>query len=122
MTATVVDWEVLEIPGVTKVIDIVAHKAADKFRVAEFDDARQEAMLLVAGNPALREPAFQGDMGLLSYRLWQQVIKVYRTEANRADRCVSYEDGQENGFEPTPLFDLSESGFRGGSEVEDVLD
>lgn len=123
MSATVVDWEILEIPGVTGVVRAQARKAADKFRVAEVDDAEQEAMLLLATDSNLRTLAHQGDMGLLSHALWQRLIDTYRTEANRADRCVSYEDKYEGGYEPAPLFDLSESGFRGGTAEDlDVLD
>jgi hypothetical protein len=87
-----IDWAVLEIPGVKDVAERAARKLSDQYGLTlEYDDALQEAMVLLAGRPdEVRELA--GDNpGLLHFRLCQRLTHLVETEAKHRGAHVSRE-------------------------------
>lgn len=91
----VVDWAVLDIPGVGRAAHGAAVKVSeDRPHVAEYDDMKQEALLYAATHPDevrgyLRDGALE--IGLLSHRLYSRLLDKTDALANVTARSVSYE-------------------------------
>lgn len=91
------DWSFLNDAEMMAVIGRAARYTARKYedtRTVEFEDARQEAMLLVATRPALRDP--EATYGQKHFRLVQDLTDRYKAEARRrsGSKLVSWEDNE----------------------------
>ncbi|WP_405057028.1 hypothetical protein OG474_30365 [Kribbella sp. NBC_01505] len=89
-----VDWTVLDVSHVEPVIFQAARSISKNVRyqnAVEIEDLQQEARILVATKPDLQECVDEGLMGLLHSRLVRDLADLYKTEARRKDKAVSYE-------------------------------
>lgn len=102
------DWSVLDEPEVREVIESAARAAGERLGHlrSHYDsldtdnawigsDVEQEALILVATKPALREAASQP--ALLHTMLFHELMNFYRTEVRRASKAVSH-SGIEGGL------------------------
>ncbi|MFI0984996.1 hypothetical protein [Streptomyces exfoliatus] len=100
------DWRVLTLPGVTPLAGRAARRIADGYAdtlTMEYEDARQEALIILATKPAmvnecLADPAL--GLGVLYHRLVLDLVDRVKTEARRRIRHTSYEaalDAAERG-------------------------
>ncbi|AUG87231.1 hypothetical protein KGG77_gp37 [Streptomyces phage Omar] len=86
-----------------KVAERAAYRLAEDYydtRTIEFDDARQEALLILATRPQMVRECLGDEAlgyGVLYTRLHQHLVKVVRTDAGRRKRL-------------TPLFDERDGG------------
>jgi len=107
VTTQAADWSVLDRPGVLALAGRAARRIADGYEdtlTMEYDDARQEALILLATKPAmvsecLSNPAL--GLGVLYHRLVLDLVDQVKTEAGRRIRHTSYEaalGGAEQGL------------------------
>lgn len=94
------DWSWWDPDGneVTRTIERAARSIANKYedtRTTEYDDAHQEALVLVATTPNLLDALSQP--GLLYSRLCQDLTDKYKSEAPKRSRArlTSWEDNQD---------------------------
>jgi hypothetical protein len=88
------DWDVLLIPGVTEIAENAAYKMSERYGLTfEFDDAFQEAAILLAAKHEMtRELMASGEPGLLHFRLCQDLTDLVKTEAKHRNDHESFED------------------------------
>ncbi|NWF28275.1 hypothetical protein HW130_18705 [Streptomyces sp. PKU-EA00015] len=91
------DWRVLDLPEVVALAGRAARRIADGYEdtlTMEYDDARQEALIILATKPAMvNECLSDPDLGLgvLYHRLVLDLIDRVKTEAKHRIRHTSYE-------------------------------
>lgn len=93
-TAPQADWALLEVDGVMEVCENAANKLARNYgSTMEFDDALQEAYLLVAlGKVVLPDSEeFGSPLGVLHHRLYMRLVDLVKVEAGKRKTHVSYE-------------------------------
>ncbi|WP_432482540.1 hypothetical protein [Kineococcus esterisolvens] len=89
MTSSV-DWSVLEIPGVMEVAESAARRASVEYELMyEFEDAQQEAYLILAAMPDRVRQCVGGEgrltLGTLAHEVYRDLIdKVKRPAAHKA--------------------------------------
>lgn len=89
------DWSVVteETDGIAQ---RVARKAAESYPTAlEYDDARQEALLLMASRPDQARAALALGPGALYHWLTQRLRDGFLTQEKRRSKQVSYEANLE---------------------------
>ncbi|MFF1734258.1 hypothetical protein [Streptomyces sp. NPDC058247] len=100
------DWRVLDLPEVVALAGRAARRVADGYEdtpTMEYEDARQEALIILAMKPAmvnecLAEPSL--GLGVLYHRLVLDLVDRVKTEAKYRIRHTSYEaacDAAEKG-------------------------
>jgi predicted DNA-binding protein (UPF0251 family) len=95
------EWTLLEVPGVAEVIEQASSKVARHFEL-DADDLAQEGRLRVTDlrkNLAECISKEEPDLGLLQYRLEQDLVDLARVEVSKRARNTSYEeryDGNED--------------------------
>lgn len=90
------DWSFLQDPEAVKVAERAARKIALQYEdtgTIEYDDAYQEALLLLSARKGLQDCLRSEGLGYgaLYTRLCQDLVKLVRTEAKHRSRVVSYE-------------------------------
>lgn len=95
MTSTLtVNWEVLEVEGIKDVAASAARRVSEQFKgTIEYDDAHQEALILLATDSKVEEYIDSEDLGLgaLQNRLYQKLVHQVETEAKHRAGHVSRE-------------------------------
>lgn len=95
------DWSVLQLPGVLDVIEQAVDKVASHYEV-DADDLTQEANMRVCDLRTNLPECAAGSsprLGLLQYRLEQDLVDKIRTEVSRRDKNSSYEARHDEAFE-----------------------
>jgi hypothetical protein len=101
-----VDWRVLELPEVVALAGRAARRIADGYEdtlTMEYEDARQEALIILATKPAMVSECLSDPnlgLGVLYHRLVLDLVDRVKTEARRRIRHTSYEaacDAAEKG-------------------------
>lgn len=87
------DWGILEVPGVTEVAEAAARKVSEMYGLTfEYDDAFQEAVILLAGRAdRVREQMETDNSGLVHHELYRDLMDLIETEAKHRSGHVSYE-------------------------------
>jgi hypothetical protein len=91
------DWQFLDLPEVVSLTGRAARRIADGYEdtlTMEYDDARQEALLILATKPAMVSECLSDPnlgLGVLYHRLVLDLIDRVKTEARRRIRHTSYE-------------------------------
>lgn len=84
------DWAILDMPNVQDVAEQAARRLARQYDSAiEYEDALQEAYLLLATKPSLIQVA--DEPGLLFYRLLMDLTDLVRPEARHRTMHTSWE-------------------------------
>ena len=94
MTTETHDWSVLEVEGVADVIHQAAAKVARQFEL-DPEDLQQEAGILVCDlRTNLPETVLceEPQLGMLQYRLEQDLVNKVETEVRHRNQQVSYEE------------------------------
>ncbi|MGV9312563.1 hypothetical protein ACWDR0_10245 [Streptomyces sp. NPDC003691] len=97
MTAPPAEWGVLSRPGVLALAGRAARRIANGYEdtlTMEYEDARQEAVIILATKPAMvNECLDDPDLGLgvLYHRLVLDLVDRVKTEAKHRVRHTSYE-------------------------------
>lgn len=105
-------WDCFEIPGVEDVVRQAATKVAGHYEL-EVEDLAQEARIRVATvdnlNECLSSDGSEHQLGLLQYRLEQDLVDIARVEASRRARNTSFDerydatgDVDKGNFAPRP--------------------
>jgi hypothetical protein len=95
------DWSVLDDPEVVKVAERAAYRLGQEYAdtgTIEYDDAFQEAVLILATKPHLVRDCLSDQTlgyGVLHKRLHQHLVKVVRGDAKRRTRQTSFEANLE---------------------------
>ena len=95
------DWSVLDIDGITRILDITSRRVADKFEGGfhQKDDLFQEgAILLASRGDRVHAQADDDALGLVAHELEMDLLDLVRPEGSRRQRTVSYEltrEGEE---------------------------
>lgn len=89
-TNDIIDWSVLELPGVMQAAENAANAVARQYQgVVERDDLLQEAYIIVATEfVRTREYVEAEALGLLFWRLKQRLINVANGLAQHSNRIV----------------------------------
>lgn len=97
MGQTRVDWTVLDLPGVTEVVQKAASSIATSFKgVTEAADLAQEAFILLASEPhVVRNYVANDELGLLYNRVRQRLHNEATRLAGYSNRVVSIQNFQE---------------------------
>lgn len=97
------DWSLIEDSEIAPLIENMVRKLvrqAGGYGVFEYDDALQEARILVATNPTVALEKLERGPGLFSDWLYGLLFNVFETNLARASRCVSSDallDSEEDG-------------------------
>ncbi len=103
---TAADWRVLDLPEVVALAGRAARRIADGYEdtlTMEYEDARQEALIILATKPAMVNECLADPnlgLGVLYHRLVLDLVDRVKTEARRRIRHTSYEvacDAAEKG-------------------------
>ncbi|MGW8743578.1 hypothetical protein [Streptomyces sp. NPDC055794] len=91
------DWRVLDLPEVVALAGRAARRIADGYEdtlTMEYDDARQEALIILATKPGMVNECLADPnlgLGVLYHRLYLDLTDRVKTEAKRRIRHTSYE-------------------------------
>lgn len=109
MTTVAPTWDALAAPGVADVVDQAVRRIANRFGdKVDRDDLLQDARIIVATDKGVLEAIRHRELGLVQFRLEQQVTHKIRPDVKRANRTVEFiEDSSEEGgevyaFVPSP--------------------
>lgn len=93
MSSNTTDWDALSLPGVMDVAESAARKMSERYGLTfEYDDARQEALILLSGKAEMvRELVASEEQGLLHFRLCQWLTHLVETEAGHRSKHLSRE-------------------------------
>lgn len=93
--STTTDWTVLEIDGVRDLATTAARKLSQQYAsTIEFEDAEQEALLILASSTETRTMLASG-AGLLHRWLYQRLQDLVKVQANHRSKHISYEEARE---------------------------
>ncbi|MEU5403685.1 hypothetical protein ABZ348_30840 [Streptomyces sp. NPDC005963] len=88
------DWSVVT-EETAEIAQRAARKAAEQFGAAlEYEDAHQEALLLLATRPGAARTALEMGAGVLYRWLAQRLRDAHLTEAKRRSKVTSWEENR----------------------------
>lgn len=85
------DWAVLDLEGVREVTAQAARRVHKRYAdYTEVEDLKQDALIFVATRPNLQAPAYDEELGLLQFRLEQDLVESIETEVKHRKNTISY--------------------------------